>query len=153
MDAKAGFISAMNAGLLTFLWTGAKLTSAGGWAYGLSIGATAFALISLLLSLWIVVPRVDLQKVFGKDSGYAPEYEPVSFYAHVAKTYTPSRWAQYKGKVDGMSEHDLAEEALEQHFTISHVLYRKHVWLTRAGTTLLIAVLLCGLALFAKEFF
>jgi hypothetical protein len=151
MDTKAGFISAMNVGLLTFIWMGAKLTSTPGIVSFLALGATTFALLSLLLSLWIVLPRISLPKAFGKPMSYTPDYEPVSFYAHVAKNFGETEWPKYRRKVDDMDDLDFAEESLEQHFTISHILYRKSVWLTRSGALLLGAVLLGGLALIAKE--
>ena len=42
MDAKAGFISAMNAGVLTFIWSGAKLAFLEGAGRNLALLATAF---------------------------------------------------------------------------------------------------------------
>jgi len=41
MDTKAGFISALNAGLLGFVWTGAKLIDAGVWPKSLALLATS----------------------------------------------------------------------------------------------------------------
>ena len=151
MDAKAGFISAMNAGLLTFIWTGAKLTTSPGLARCLAMTATVLAIVSLLLALWIVLPRIQLSSVFGKSASYLPEYEPVSFYGHVAGTYTTAQWPNYRKAVDAMDETAFAEESLEQHFTVSHILHNKCGWLSRSGLALLLAVLLTGIALFAKE--
>lgn len=152
MDAKAGFISAMNAGVLTFIWSGAKLALLEGAGRNLALVATAFSLVSLFIALCIVLPRITLDSVFGKKASYADSYAPISFFAYVADNFTDEQWPKFHSKVDALDEEMLGEEQLEQHFTISHVLKKKSTGLVRAGVALLASVVITGLALFAKEF-
>ena len=65
MDTKAGFISALNAGLLGFIWTGAKLVEGGCWQKGLALAATVFSFSSLFVALRIVLPRASLKHILG----------------------------------------------------------------------------------------
>ena len=53
MDTKAGFIAALNLGLLGFLWTGAKLFSFEGLTRWLTLSSTVLALISLLAAILV----------------------------------------------------------------------------------------------------
>lgn len=152
MDAKAGFISAMNAGVLTFIWSGAKLALLDGAGRNLALVATAFSLVSLFIALCIVLPRITLDSVFGEKASYSGDYAPISFFAYVADKFTDKQWPQFHSKVDALDEKMLGEEQLEQHFTISHVLKKKSTGLVRAGVALLASVAITGLALFAKEF-
>ena len=83
-DTKAGFVSAMNAAVLTFIWTGAKLSAETGASKYAALAATILSIISLTLALWIVLPRTKLSTIFGKETSYQPHYAPISFFAHVA---------------------------------------------------------------------
>jgi hypothetical protein len=46
MDAKAGFLSALNVALVVFIWTGAKLGDTTGLVHNLALASTAFSSIS-----------------------------------------------------------------------------------------------------------
>ena len=136
-DTKAGFVSAMNAALLTFIWTGAKLCSEAGPVKYTATVATLLSIISLTLALWIVLPRTKLSAIFGKETDYQSHYAPISFFA-------------YRQKVDAMDENAFALEALKQHFTISHTLQKKSSVLSNAGTFLIGSVFLTAVALALK---
>jgi hypothetical protein len=151
LDAKAGFISAMSAALVGFIWTGASLGVEQGWAKWLGVGGTAFAFVALATALLIVLPKISVSSVFGKNTNYEKDYGPVSFYGHVAAKYPPEKWPNYLSCVESMDQHSLAVEALEQHFTVSHVLKNKSERLTLAGAFLLLALAMTGLALMIKE--
>ena len=79
MDTKAGFISALNAGLLGFIWTGAKLIEGGYWQKGLALAATVFSFSSLIVALHIVLPRASLKHIFGRHTSYVEGFKPISF--------------------------------------------------------------------------
>lgn len=149
-DTKAGFVSAMNAVLLTFIWTGAKLCAETGAVKYAATVATLLSIISLTLALWIVLPRTKLSAIFGKETGYQSHYAPISFFAHVAAAYPATAWEAYRQKVDAMDENAFALEALEQHFTISHTLQKKSSVLSNAGTFLIGSVFLTAVALALK---
>lgn len=149
-DTKAGFVSAMNAAVLTFIWTGAKLSAETGASKYAALAATILSIISLTLALWIVLPRTKLSTIFGKETSYQPHYAPISFFAHVASAYPATAWDTYRQKVETMDENAFALEALEQHFTISHTLQKKSAALSNAGVFLLGAVFLTGIALALK---
>jgi hypothetical protein len=151
LDAKAGFISAMSAALVGFLWTGARLGAETGWPKWLAVGSTVFALVALAMALLIVLPKISVSSVFGKDTDYVNDYGPVSFYGHVAAKYPSEKWEAYLADVEKMDAHALAVEALEQHFTVSHVLKHKSDQMTGAGTSLVLALAMAGLAILIKE--
>jgi hypothetical protein len=150
-DTKAGFVSAMNTALLAFIWTGAKFAAESGVIKYVALAATLLSITSLVQALLLVLPRIDLPAVFGKEASYENHYEPVSFFGHVACKYPMTEWERYRQKVDAMDEHAFALEALEQHFTISHTLKKKSACLSRASTVLLAAILLTGFALLLKD--
>jgi hypothetical protein len=151
LDAKAGFISAMSAALVGFVWAGARLGAEPGWAKWFAIGSTVFAFVSLATALLIVLPKIKVSTVFGSNTEYHKEYGPVSFYGHVAAKYPSDKWPDYLSRVEQMDQHTLAVEALEQHFTISHVLKTKSERLSRAGVFLVLALAMTGLAILIKE--
>lgn len=156
MDAKAAFIAAVNAGLIAFLWTSAKLAEARIGATlvkYIAITATISSLASLLSALWIIMPRGSLQKIFGKKANYAEGFKPISFYGFVAKHYPPGDDKRFLNDVRALDERDFAHEALEQHFTISHVVQQKSNCVIIAGYLLLFSITLTGLALLIKEFY
>lgn len=150
LDAKAGFISAMSAALVGFIWAGARLGAEPGWIKWLAFGSTVFALASLATALLIVLPKISVSTVFGNYTDYGKDYGPISFYGHVAAKYPSDKWPDYLSYVEKMDQHSLAVEALEQHFTISHVLKSKSERLTMAGASLLLALVTTGLAILIK---
>ena len=150
MYTKAGFISALNAGLLAFVWTGAKLIEGDFWQKYLALGATAFSLVSLFMALRVVLPCCTLKQVFGRNLAYVEDFKPISFYGFVAGNYPKGQDGRFIKDVMELDEKDLAKEALEQHFTISHVVQSKSNSVAIAGHFLKIALLLIGAGLFKK---
>lgn len=150
MDTKAGFISALNAGLLGFIWTGAKLIDAGIWPKYLALLATMFSLFSLLSALWVVLPRSSLRKVFGKEIQYTDGFKAISFYGYVAEHYPKGQGDMFIAEVEAMDTAVLAHEVLEQHYTTCHVVQKKSIWVARAGWVLIIAFVFIGIALILK---
>lgn len=151
MDTKAGFISALNAGLLGFIWTGAKLIDNGGcWQKGLALAATVSSFASLMVALWIVLPRASLQRTFGKNTTYIADYKPISFYGFVASNYSRKESGRFLSDVKKLDEAKLIDEALEQHFTTSHVAHAKTKCVEHAGYFLQAGLFLTAAALVAK---
>ncbi|MGJ0484490.1 MAG: hypothetical protein ACR65R_08140 [Methylomicrobium sp.] len=150
MDTKAGFISALNAGMLAIMWSGAKLQNGSCWQKGLALSATLLSLISLFVALRVVLPRACLMHVFGHPLNYADGYKPISFYGFVATNYTNRQDGKFIDDVMKLDEAALAKEALEQHFTISHVVHAKSNLVAIAGLFLKLALLLASFALFSK---
>lgn len=139
LDAKAGFISGLCAVTLAFVWTGARLSDEHGTVKYLALAATALLLISLFLTLRVVLPRVSLRHAFGSTQEYKNGYEPVSFYGYVANNFPLDSHGAYVALVVSMDEKALAREALEQHYTLCHVLQRKSRGIAWAGWVWLIA--------------
>jgi hypothetical protein len=150
MDTKAGFISALCGSTIVFIWTGAKLPEIPGTARYLALGATAMALISLFLSLRVVLPRITLRQAFGQKLTYSESHKPISFFGYVADTYPANEHKTFVGHVDAMGEKELAREALEQHYTICHVLQQKSRGVALAGWVWLFSVVIIVAALFFK---
>ena len=74
LDAKAGFIAAINAALLGFIWSSAKLPEAGArWPHTLGVVSTAFSLLSLCLAMGVVVPRIRVAFAAAPDAPDAPD--------------------------------------------------------------------------------
>jgi hypothetical protein len=146
MDAKAGFMSALNAALLAFVWTSAKLPQETGCPQALSLLASSFSIVSLTFALWTVIPRASLKAVFGGKVSYALGYRPISFYSYVATAF-PGGVDEFIRAAKGLSSEDLLRESLEQHYAISHVVHQKSLWVTRSGYLLLAAVLATGASL------
>ncbi len=149
MDAKAGFLSALNVALLVFIWTGAKLLDTPG-THCFALGASTLAFISLFISLTAVFPRTTLKHAFGKDLEYKNNYRAVSFYGHVAHHFPPEKFETFLATVDSMDVEAFAREALEQHFTISHIVQKKSDGVARASVFWFLAVLAVIAALFIK---
>ncbi len=147
MDTKAGFISALNAGLLGFIWTGAKLIEAG-LPKVFALSATVFSLLSLFTALKVVLPRASLKHVFGKHSTYSSKQ--ISFYGFVADYYPKEDSNRFLDEVQQIDEVSLAREALEQHFTISHIVQCKSKLVAVAGYLLQIALVLTVFSMFIK---
>jgi hypothetical protein len=152
MDTKAGFLSALNALLLGFMWTGAKLVDAGGLPRGMALLASIFSIASLFSALLTVMPRGSLSKIFGSSSRYKDGFKAISFYGYVVEHYPKGQEARFIADVEAMDATSLGREALEQHFTISHGLQIKSDWVNRAGWLLMVALFFAGVALVAKVF-
>ena len=150
MDAKAGFLSALNVALIVFIWTGAKLGDVTGCTHILALVASAIALISLFISLMVVSPRTTLKHVFGFDLEYSNGYRAVSFYGDVARNYPLDKHGEFMATVDAMDEAAFAREALEQHYTISHVVQKKSDGVVRASVLWFLAVIVVIVALLVK---
>lgn len=150
MDTKAGFISALNAGLLGFVWTGAKLIDGNCWSKDLAMAATVFSIASLWVALRVVLPRASLKHVFGQHIGYVEDFKPISFYGFVADYYPKGEDGRFIDEVKKLDDIALIDEALEQHFTTSHVVQAKSKCVAISGLFLKTALLLTGLALFLK---
>lgn len=152
MDAKAGFLSALNMALIGFIWTGSKLGETSGCLYILAFVATAIALISLFISLMVVSPRTTLKHTFGIDMEYTNGYRAVSFFGDVAKNYPPDRHEEFMNDVDAMDDEAFAREALEQHYTISHVVQKKSDGVARASILWFLAVIVVIVALLIEGY-
>jgi len=150
IDTKAGFISALCGSAIVFIWTGAKLPEVCGAVRYLALGATAMALISLFLSLRVVLPRITLRQAFGQKLTYSETHKPISFFGYVADTYHPKEHMAFVAHVDAMGEKELAREALEQHYTICHILQQKSNGVALAGRAWLFSVALITAALISK---
>lgn len=156
MDAKAGFLSALNVTLITFVWVWAKLGAESGCIHTLALLATILASISLVISLYVILPRTTLKHVFGFDLEYTKGYRAVSFYGFVAGNYPLEKnppfekHKEFMEAVNAMDEDDFVQEALEQHYTISHVVQKKSDGVIRAGYLWLIAVMVVVVALVAR---
>ena len=151
IDTKAGFISALCGSAIVFTWTGAKLPEVPGTVRYLALGATAMALISLFLSLRVVLPRITLREAFGQKLTYSESHKPISFFGYVADAYPAKEHMAFVAQVDAMGEKELAREALEQHYTICHVLQRKSKEVVLAGWVWLFSVALIAAALIFKS--
>lgn len=148
MDAKAGFLSALNVGLVGFIWTGAKLGDISGCAHMLGLLASVIATISLLISILVVSPRTTLRHAFGLDLEYSDGYRAVSFFGDVARNFPNSKHEEFIAKVDTMDAKSFAREALEQHYTISHIVQKKSDGVARASLLWFLAVVIVVIALF-----
>jgi len=150
MDTKAGFLSALNAGLLGFIWTGAKLIDGACWPKYLAVAATVFSLASLWTALRIILPRASLKHVFGRCSTYIEGFKPISFYGFVADHYPKGEDGRFLREAKKLDNEALIDEALEQHFTTSHIVQVKSNHVAIAGYLLQASLLLAGAALFTK---
>lgn len=147
MDTKAGFVAALNLGLLGFLWTGAKLAEAQGLVRWLAMSATVFSIVSIVSAIWVAIPRETLHEIFGRKMRWDPQNKPVSFYGFVASEYGASDFERYRSYVTSLEMADLAQEALKQHFVICHSIARKSLYVKTAGLFLLAALGCLGVAL------
>ena len=150
MDTKAGFLSALNVAIISFIWIWAKLGSASGCVHILAMIATALAILSLCISLWVVLPRTTLKHALGKDLKYSSGYKAISFYGYVATTYPHDKHKEFMSDVNAIDEEGFIQEALEQHYTISHVVQKKSNRVVWAGYLWLIAVIVVTAAMYMK---
>ena len=150
MDAKASFLATLNLALIGFLWTGAKLADGKGCASYLGILGTAIALLSLYIVLKSVFPKTTLKQTYGDELEYAKGYVAVSFFGEVARNYPNDKHGKFIDLVNSMSEDDFAREALEQHYTISHVVLKKSEGISHAARLWFWAVLVTVAALIVR---
>lgn len=151
LDAKAAFLSAMNGALLGFLWAAAKLPSETGLVHWLALGATFLCTFSLVAALLVVLPRIGLKAIFSNHQVHQPDHQAFSFYGYVASKYSAGAFNYFKEEMDRVKEADYLTEALEQHFTISHVALKKTRWVARSGWALIFSVAITLVALVARE--
>jgi hypothetical protein len=153
LDTKAGFVSALNAALLGFVWASAKLPdSTMVPVRNLGVAATFASVASLMIALWAVLPRVHLKAAYGKKVTYQGGYGPVSFFGYVAGRYPAGKGGVFRSDVDALSVKQLATEALEQHHTVSLIAAKKTTGVAWSGILLLLAIALTLVALLVKEF-
>jgi hypothetical protein len=150
MDAKAGFIAALNLGMLAFLWTGAKLSEVDGVIKILAITASILSLVSIMSVIWSSIPRESLVHIFGVKLRWKDDSQPISFYGYIAIKYGPRDFTSYERHVRGLTTDQLAHEALKQHFVISHSVARKSAYVKLGGWFLMTAILCVGGALLGK---
>lgn len=150
MDAKAGFLSSISLALIGFIWTGAKLGEISGWPYRFGLLATFIATLSLYFSIKVVLPRTTLAHAFGAPLEYSNNHKAISFFSYIAANYPHEKHSKFIAEVDAMNEEDFAHEALEQHFTISHIVQKKSDGVVRAGILWFIASAFTVLALVIK---
>lgn len=146
MDSKGAFFSALNGGVLAFLWGGVKIGDwTGDWTdapkcFGLL--ATIFAIGALLAAILVLTPREQPSALVGRRRPWTEKYKPLSFYGYIARHYGYHQFDEMSKDVSQTSEEGFAQEALEQHFAISHVIQRKSVWVYRSAV-----LTACGLVL------
>jgi len=146
MDAKGGFVFAVNGALLTFLWIGARMADVSPVTQWLAMTASFCAMLALLAALWVVVPRPSIDRARYTRGGA----RPVSHYGYVAMRYAASDFAQFERDVGAFDDGDFAREALEAHFVVSHIVQAKSKWVAVAGVLTLAGMLLVGAALLSK---
>lgn len=151
MDAKAAFMSTLNAGLLTFAWTAAKLVGEENCSYYFALFATGASFLSLLAALRVVLPRFTFKNMAGHGSGLKDSVKPISFYGFVAQNYSPDSYGKFIKDVEKMDEGALAREALDQHFTTSHVAQYKANLLLLSGGLFFLALILTLIALAVRQ--
>ena len=146
MDAKAGFVFAVNGALLTFLWIGARMADVSRITQWLGMTASFCAMLALLAALWVVVPRPAIDRSRYTRGGA----RPISHYGYVATHYAASDFAQFERDVAAFDDADFAREALEAHFVVSRIVQAKSKWVAIAGMLTVAAMMLAGAALLSK---
>lgn len=151
-DAKAGFITAINLGLIAALWSGSVLIAdneislltkcAGGTT-------TLFSIASVLMALLAILPRDKLKQIFtGKK--WSSHYHPLSFYGYVSKNFSIQDFQAFQKIANEQNIAALADEALEQHFVISHTVNIKSKWVEWSGYFLVLAFIGTAITLLAR---
>lgn len=148
MDAKAGFLSALNAALIGFIWTGASTSNACEHAHNLAMISTVIAFISLFMCLLVVFPRTSLKQAFGVPLKYSGNHHAISYYNYVANNFPHGKFETFMEVVNDMDEDMLSREALEQHYTISHIVNTKSNVVAQASILWLVAMILSIIYLF-----
>ena len=146
MDAKAGFVFAVNGALLTFLWIGARMADVAPLTQWLAMTASFCAMLALLAALWVVVPRPSIDRSRYTRGGA----RPIGHYGYVATRYAASDFAQFERDVGAFDETEFAREALEAHFVVSRIVQAKSKWVAVAGVLTLAGMIIAGAALLSK---
>ncbi|NGZ88617.1 hypothetical protein [Duganella aceris] len=133
MDSKGTFFSAMNAGILAFLWGSLKIDKWQGAAQYFGLSATLSSLIALLSAMLVIAPRESLSVLVGKKSPWIAEYKPLSFYGYISKKYGKDGLKNMVKEFRCLNTEAFAYEALEQHHSISQVIQRKSNWVFRSA--------------------
>jgi len=150
MDTKAGFVSALNLGLLALLWAGMKIQEGICLVKWLGAGGTLCAVASIFFAIWATLPRESLAHIFGKGMRWHDAYKPLSYYGYIAQSFGRNEFGKLREHADGLTLAQLAEEALEQHFVISHGVARKSGFVKIAGFLLMAGVGFAGAAVLAR---
>lgn len=150
MDTKAGFVSALNAALLAFLWSGGRFGDETCWPLWAALLSTGLSAASLWIAVLTAIPTESLKASLKRNVTYKDGYKPVSFYAYVAVNYQDSQ-ARFERDVWALGEDDLAREALEQHYAISHVARQKSKKVAAAALVWVVALLAAAAALTLKR--
>lgn len=150
MDAKAGFVSALNIGLLAALWSGAKIQEAESCVRWSGMVATFCAILSILFAVWAALPRGKLSEIFGSGIRWHSDYKPISYYGYVAQAFESGDFKKLSDHAASLDYDKLAEEALEQHFVISHAVSIKSGFVKVAGVLLMLAVVFTGIAVILR---
>lgn len=152
MDAKAAFLSALNGGLLAFLWGSVKIDTWVGMARYFGVAATLVSVFSLMSALWVITPRQKFSSLVGKRSRWSEKYKPFSFYGYIASNYKQEDFKSMEAELAAMGDAEFAHEALEQHFNISMVIQEKSELIFRTTILALIALGLVVISLSIKCF-
>ncbi len=150
MDSKGTFFSALNGGLLAFLWSGLKIEQWTGIEKYLALCSTASSILAIIAALLVIIPREKLSLLVGKKSPWTAEYKPWSFYGYLAKKYGASGYKQMLVDFRKVGQEEFAYEALEQHLAISCIIQRKSNWVFRSGFSTLVSLTCIGTAMFIK---
>ncbi|OJA84433.1 hypothetical protein [Burkholderia ubonensis] len=143
LDAKAGFLVAVNGALLGFIWASAKLPDCPlHWVKALAYVSSALAFFSLFIAMLTVFPRIKLDT--------KPTVKHISFYAYVASKYPQQDGARFTDDVLAMTDADLAREALEQHLAICHVAMFKNSGVMYASGFWIAALIFAAVAAFCR---
>ncbi len=149
MDAKAAFLSALNVALLNLIWGAVKLGEATAISFWLGLVASCLSALSLFIALQVVLPRVTLSHIFGRPLKYKNGHKALSFFGFIAANYPIEEHDKYIEHMNAMEEPDFVREAMEQHYTISHVVQRKSDGVALGGwvwfSSLLVTILAIAL--------
>lgn len=140
MDSKGTFFSAMNAGILAFLWGSVKIKDWEGVAFAFGAAATVCSLLALIAAILVIAPRESLSILVGKKSPWTAEYKPLSFYGYVATKYGNDALKDMVRDFRKLETEAFAYEALEQHHSISQVIQRKSNWVFRSAALTFISL-------------
>jgi hypothetical protein len=147
IDRKAGFMTALNFGLLAFLWTNVYEQGSATLVHGLAIIALISSLLSLFAAINTVIPRKI--KFSEKKIKNGDHYKPFSYYGYVSDLDS-QKFKEYLKELSELSYVDFATEALQQHFVNSHIIEKKSRWVWIAGNSLLLSVSALSIALVLK---
>ncbi|RFP08163.1 Pycsar system effector family protein [Duganella sp. BJB475] len=149
MDSKGTFFSAMNAGILAFLWGSVKIKDWDGAAFAFAATATVCSLLALIAAILVIAPRESLSILVGQKSPWTATYKPLSFYGYIAKKYGKGGLKDMVRDFRELETEAFAYEALEQHYSISQVIQRKSNWVFRSAALTFMSLSLVVAALIA----